>query len=319
MNELREATRITLRDCLGLKDGEEVLIVTDAECMEVAQSLFDTSAEQGSVPLLIEIPVGRRDGEEPPELVGEMMKRVDVVIAPTLKSITHTRARREASAAGARVATMPGITPEIMVRTMKVDYHGIAQVTHALAELLSSASRVVVRTRAGTDVELSIKGRTGLSDTGLIHHSGDFSNLPAGEAYLAPVEGSTNGIIVVDGSMAGVGKLEEGDEITIVVERGVAREIRGGASAERFKGLIDSVGENGGNVAELGIGTNNRAIISGVVLEDEKVLGTAHIAFGNNLSMGGSIDVPLHLDGVLIRPTIEIDGRIVLNKGEIDL
>jgi leucyl aminopeptidase (aminopeptidase T) len=204
-----------------------------------------------------------------------------------------------------------------MIRTMRADYHAISQVSIALSDILTESSKVKITTPQGTDLKLSIEGRECLADTGLIHDEGDSSNLPAGEAYLAPIEGTANGIIVVDGSMAGIGKFSKGESISIIVENGNVKEISGGEKGKILETLIRSVGAGGGNIAELGIGTNNKAIVTGVVLEDEKVLGTVHIAFGNNLSMGGYIDVPLHLDGVLLNPTVEVDGKILLADGKI--
>jgi leucyl aminopeptidase (aminopeptidase T) len=68
-------------------------------------------------------------------------------------------------------------------------------------------------------------------------------------------------------------------------------------------------------VAELGVGTNDRAILTGQILEDEKILGTVHVAFGNNASMGGTVEVPFHVDGILLEPTLELDGTIILDRG----
>ncbi len=318
MTELAEAALIALRDCLNLQEGEKVLVVTDPGALLVSQELFHAGLGLGGDPLLVEIPVRQRDGEEPPATVAEMMASADIVLAATTKSLTHTHARRNACKAGARVASLPGITAEIMSRAMRADYREISERSVALAKILTDSSHVRVRTPAGTDIEMSIEGRTCLSDTGLIHEKGEYSNLPAGEAYLAPIEGTSNGVIVVDGSMAGIGKLSEGETITLSVKDGIVHDVQGGEKGEQLRALIESVGKNGGNIAELGIGTNDKAMVSGVVLEDEKVLGTVHIAVGNNLSMGGSVDVPLHLDGVLLEPTVEVDGKTLLRGREIE-
>jgi len=317
MNQLQEASRIALRECLKLRKGENVLIVTDPLRMDIADALFSASLELGGKPLLIQMPVGQRDGEEPPEPVAEMMRKADVVMAPTTKSVTHTAARRNACKAGARIATLPGITRTIMSRGMRADYRSISRLSQKLASLLTDASHVRVTTPAGTDIEMSIKGRKGLADTGLIHTPGEYCNLPAGEAYLSPLEGTACGTVVIDGSMAGIGKLSKGETITFRVDSGSVRSVSGGEKAKQLLKLMNSVGEKGRNIAELGIGTNDKARVSGVVLEDEKVLGTVHIAVGNNLSMGGSVDVPLHLDGILMNPTVEVDGRVILKDKKI--
>ncbi len=319
MTELTEAALIALRDCLNMQEGEKLLVVTDPGVLLVSQELFYAALEMGGDPLLVEMPVRQRDGAEPPDKIAEMMATSDIVIAPTSRSLTHTHARRNACKAGARIASLPGITAEIMSRAMRANYREISERSVALARILTESSHVRVTTPAGTDIEMSIEGRACLSDTGLIHQKGEYSNLPAGEAYLAPIEGSSNGVIVVDGSMAGIGKLSPGETITLTVADGFVQDVQGGEKGDQLRSLIESVGKNGGNIAELGIGTNDKAVVSGVVLEDEKVLGTVHIAVGNNLSMGGNIDVPLHLDGVLLAPTVEVDGKTLLRGDKIEL
>jgi leucyl aminopeptidase (aminopeptidase T) len=175
----------------------------------------------------------------------------------------------------------------------------------------------VVRSEAGTNLTLPIAGIEALPDTGLLRKKGQFGNLPAGEAYLMPEEGKAEGILVVDGSMAGVGPIVE-EPLRIRVEGGLLVEATGGR-AEEFLKLIEPFGEPGRNVAELGVGTNDRARITGNILEDEKVLGTVHVAFGDNRSMGGTVNVASHLDGVLREPTLEVDGRVILEKGLLRL
>jgi len=317
MNKLHQASVTALRDCLNLREGETALIITDPQRIEVADQLFSSASELGGSPLLLQMPACERDGEEPPKLVAEMMRGSDVILAPTTRSISHTRARRQATEAGARIATLPGITTEIMTRTICVDYDRIFELSSAIAKMLSGASRVRITTTSGTDIEMSIEGRHGLADTGVIHERGGFTNLPAGEAYLAPVEGTARGAVIIDGSMAGIGKLSEGEEITFIVEDGNVVEIKGGEKADNLSGIVDGVGRDARNIAELGIGTNGMAVVSGAVLEDEKVLGTIHLAIGNNMSMGGHVNVPLHLDGVVLTPTVEVDGQALLVNGEM--
>jgi leucyl aminopeptidase (aminopeptidase T) len=161
---------------------------------------------------------------------------------------------------------------------------------------------------------MSIEGRNGIADTGLLTERGAFGNLPAGEAFLAPVEGTAAGTIVVDGSVGDSGALT--DPITLVVSAGYVTEIRGDASGGLEK-LLQPHGRDAYSIAELGIGTNDRARIVGNVLEDEKVLGTVHIAMGNNAFMGGKVNVPSHHDAVLRRPDLLIDGTAIMRAGEI--
>jgi len=314
MDSLKNPALIAVKDCMGVKEDEKVLVIADEPSRKIGYALFEAAKGLNAETVFLEITPRMSNGEEPPGTVAELMKLQDVILIPTSMSMSHTEARREASAAGARIATLPGITEDIMTRTLKADYFAIAKRSAAAAELLTLGSTVRITTPKGTDFIMSIEGRTGLRDTGLNHNAGSFSNLPAGEGFIAPVEGASNGVIRIDGSMAGVGLLD-GEEITVVVEDGYATEITGGAGAQRLLSIMEPHGRLAFNVAELGIGTNDQAELTGNVLEDEKIMGTVHIAFGDNKTMGGTVRVASHLDGVILRPTVYIDDRVVIEDG----
>jgi len=313
-NALRDAAYVAVKDCMAIKPEEKVLVITDKPLRKIGYALWESAKELGAEAIITEIIPRSSHGEEPPEPVGELMKFVDAVLIPTSKSLSHTDSRREACRKGARIATLPGITEDTMVRTLNADYRRIAERSKKIAEILKDGSRIRIQTDRGMDVTLVIDGRNGHADTGLNHKPGDFSNLPAGEGYIAPLEGKSEGVIVIDGSMAGIGKLE-GEEIRIIVKDGFATEISGGKAARRLLSIMQPFGKLAFNVAELGIGTNDKAIVTGNVLEDEKAMGTVHIAFGDNKSMGGRIRVASHLDGVIMKPSVYIDDKPIMENG----
>lgn len=313
--ELQSASLVAVRDCMGVRDGETVLIVTDEGLRPIGYALRRAALDITSEVMLIEMTPRRTNGEEPPVAVAELMKMVDVVLCPTSKSLTHTDSRRAASAVGTRIATLPGVTEEIMVRCMNVDYGKISARTFALCALLEKASVVRVTAPAGTDMVMPIKGREAHASSGVFRERGQWGNLPTGEAYLAPLEGLSNGLVVVDGSMASVGMVRE--PIRITVRDGYATSIEGGEEAARLRALLEPHGKDAYTVAEFGIGTNDRAILTGAILEDEKVMGTIHIAFGDNKSMGGSVRVASHLDGLIKQPTVWLDDRKIMEGGKL--
>lgn len=312
---LLDAATVAVRDCMGTRPGERVLVVTDEPLRTIGYALRQAAVALGHEVVLVEITPRRTNGEEPPPEVAALMRQMDVVLCPTSKSLTHTDARRAASAAGTRVATLPGVTEDVMVRCMNADYHRIAARTHRLCDLMATTARIRVTAPGGTDIVLPIEGRTPWASSGLFREPGQSGNLPTGEAYLAPVEGASQGVVVVDGSMAGIGLLET--PIRITVEDGYATTIEGGAEAARLVALLEPHGRDGRTVAEFGIGTNDRATIIGVILEDEKVMGTIHVAFGDNKSMGGSVRVASHLDGLVRSPTVWFDDRLVMDAGRL--
>ena len=311
---MKEAARIVVQDCLGVKKSEEVLIIVDGKTRRIGDALFDAARSLGAEVVLVEMIEREVHGSEPPRPVAEAMKSADVIIAPTSKSLTHTKARQEATKSGARIASMPTITEEMMARTLSADYLTIKERSLKFRDLLSQGNEVRVTTPAGTDLTFSIAGREAMADTGILVEKGAFGNLPAGEACLAPVEGKTSGVAVIDGSMAGVGVIKT--PIRVAIKDGYVTEITGGAEAETLSKLLEDKGKEAKNIAELGIGTNEKATPSGSPLEDEKVMGTVHVGIGDNIIFGGKVKAPLHLDGIMKKPTLVIDGKTVIKDGK---
>lgn len=309
---LDEASETVWTECMGLKKGENALVVCDKPLRTIGYTLFEKAAELEAEAFFLEMIPLHVHGEEPPSLVADAMKSADVVVIPTSTSLSHTQARKEANAQGARIATLPNITEDIMKRTVPVDYEKIRTRSEALAELLNSAYAAYITTEKGTDLTLPLKGMKAEPDFGLYHNKGDFGNLPAGEAYIAPAEGVSEGTLVVDGAIAGIGKLKE--LVTITVRNGMAETIE---NCPELENTLDEHGELARNIAELGVGTNDKAQVIGNVLEDEKVMGTVHVALGNNALFGGSVDVPVHIDCIVLNPTLVIDDEVVIDNGEL--
>jgi leucyl aminopeptidase (aminopeptidase T) len=293
-------------ECFGVKSGESVLIVADTSTpFSIGRSLFEAARDLGCEAMIMTMLPRKRHGEEPPFAIAEAMKYADVVIAPTTFSLTHTQARINACKAGARIASMPGITEEMMVSGgITADYNKVNDIAIRLNKQLDNARRLRVVTESGTDIVFDLEGCTWMMDTGLCHEPGCSSNLPAGELYIAPED--ANGVFVVDGSMSGFGIL--GSPLEFAVRNRYVTEIRG-KQAEKLNAMLDAVGDKARNIAEFGIGINPEARLIGNVLEDEKVGGTVHIALGDNSTFGGDVIAGVHLDGIITRPRIFLDGK----------
>lgn len=314
--ELLKPAHNALAQCMGVKKGETVLVVTNHEKQPIADALFHEAKEIGAEPSVLIYPPGKINGEEPPRIVAEAMKMVDVVLAPTVVSISHTDARRAASANGhTRIATLPGITEEIFIRGLGSDYNEIAETCERVRKVLDAGKTATVTTPSGTDLELDIDN-PGVASDGNISEPGAFSNLPDGESELAPK--NANGVMVVDrcGSI-----ITEPTRITF--KDGYVVDIEQNESGKRFQKIIEESAKADGNknayfIAEFAIGTNPTAKVTGVILEDEKVLGTCHIAVGDNTSYpGGNNSSTLHLDVILFKPTVTIDGEVIQKDGEL--
>ncbi len=297
---------------MNLRKNESCLIITDSRLKKIGFELFKNSIKITKKSKLITIPIPEAHGTEPPKNVAKEMLNYDVILMPTTKSLSHTRARKNASKHGARIASMPGINVDMMNRALNVDFNKIKTLNNKLIGKLKNKNKIKITTKIGTNVEFYLKGRKWLGDDGLYTKKGVFGNLPAGELFIAPLEGKANGTIIVDASVGGLGKVDK--NIKIYVKNGFIVNVDGGKVANLFKKSLKNKLYK--NVAELGIGTNYKAKITGNVLEDEKVTGTCHIAFGNNKHFGGKIDVPFHVDVVVKNPIIYADGVLIMEEGK---
>ncbi|MBX5326656.1 MAG: aminopeptidase [Candidatus Bathyarchaeia archaeon] len=311
---LMRGARIAVEVCMNVKPEETVLVMTDTGKVKLAEAFAYASSSLGATTVVSVMAPLKRSGLEPPKPIAEAMKAADVVLIPTSTSFSHTDARREASKSGARIASMPGITEEMMsVGGLTADYREVERLTNVVSDILDKGKTVKITSPSGTDLTMSIEGRLCLRDTGIYHGPPNtWGNLPAGEACLAPVEGTTEGVLVIDS----MGKLVS-QPVRVTIKHGRAVKFEG-VDAKRLENLLRQGDENAFNVGELGVGTNEKARLSGAVLEDEKVLGTVHVALGDNSSYpGGHSKSNIHMDGILLAPTVMVDEVLLMKDGKI--
>lgn len=326
---------------MDIKSGEKLLIVTDIPTIEewikkeskelgemMERSLFakmvsEITAEKFpdcKVQFYAYPSVGRH-GTEPGKEVEEKMKEVDVAVAITSYSLSHTEARENATKSGARIASMPLFIPEMLYPggPMVADYTRIHEECQKIAKLVDQASEVTLTSPGGTDLKFSLEGRKGLIDDGIFTEKGAFGNLPSGEVYTVPLEGTTNGNLVVEKGWCP----DLAQDMTFVFRDGqVTQVIGGGKLGDGFKEML-GCGKNEEpylsrrNCAELGIGTNPNARCPDNLLEAEKIRGTVHIAIGDSSHIGGKVSADLHQDFVIPKPTLKFDGKAVIEDGKI--
>jgi leucyl aminopeptidase (aminopeptidase T) len=311
-NSLREPAQTAVEQCMGLRPDESCLIVTDDERQAIAEALYTVARETSEDVAMIRYPPGDQHGEEPPTPVSTAMTGADVILAPTTKSLSHTTARMQANEEGARVATLPGITDGVFLMGLQADYESILKECGRVIDAVSYADEIRVTSPQGTDITFYPGDREWLEDTGIVSQPGQMTNLPAGEVFVSPE--SADGTVVVDGTMMPHGKLDEGQEIEFTVEDGQVTEIADDALRAEVEAAAETVGDAAYNLAELGIGTNLAVSdLIGSVLLDEKAGGTVHVAIGDDHGIGGDVEAPIHLDGILREPTVYANGN------EIDL
>lgn len=317
-NLLQGAEKI-MKICTKTLPGERVLIVTDKPMTKLALPLINSAKNIGAEPLHLIMEERKRHGEEPPENIAEALLKTDVFFLLVNTSITHTNAVKKAVEAGARGLVMTNFTEEMFVSGgIEADFVTQAEVCKKLAAIFEAGNEVLLTTPAGTNLKLNASGRRGNALTGIVE-KGEFSTIPTIEANFAPVEDCAEGIIVADASIPylGIGVLKE--PVKLTVENGYITKIEGGKEARILKNNLESQQDpNVFNIAELGVGLNPRAMLCGLMLEDEGVLGVVHIGIGTSLNLGGTIKTKTHYDLLMHKATINVDGIEVLKNGELN-
>jgi leucyl aminopeptidase (aminopeptidase T) len=308
-HDLQRALDTIMERSLDIRHGEQVLVIGDLESRELAEAMRDAAARYGADAVLTLMDPRENDGSEPPPTVAAAMTACDAFLAPTSRSLSHTRARKASNDGGARGATLPGATAEMIARVMGVDFEAMKARTLAVSELLTEAGEALITCPNGSELRIDLTGRAAMADIGEMTRPGTFGNLPAGEGFIAPLSGEGT---LAASSLAPLGISPE--PVLLTVEDGHLTAAHGPLGPEFLKRLV-AHGSAGTNIAELGVGTNDAATLTGNILEDEKILGTVHVAFGASMGIGGTVSVPIHLDVVVLEPTLTVGATTVLDAG----
>lgn len=306
----KTALEAIFKNSLKLKKTESCLIITDKKQSPVALQFYNYASQISLKTKLKIIKPLKEDGQEPPKSIASLMKIYQVVLLITSKSLTHTKARKNASKNKARIASMPNLTESTANRTLNIDYKRLEAQAKSLRQLILNSKEITITTKLGTKISAKIiKERVHL-DTGLLNKPGYFGNLPAGEVGFSPSK--VNGTLIIDGTCPDI-KLKS--PIKFTIKQSYVINIQGDKSY-KIKKRLDRVGKKAYFVAEIGIGLNPKARIIGNILEDEKVLGTFHLALGSNISYKGNNNVPIHLDYIIKNPTIYLDKKEIMRNGK---
>lgn len=315
---MSKGARTAVEVCAGVKPGESALVIADTSMLSIAEAVAAAAIAVGAEPVIAVMPPRAADGQEPPRPIAAAMRECDAFFSVVSKSITHTRAVREAALAGSRGIMLTQFTEAMLAGGgIDADFAALAPTCRTVAKAMEGATTIRLTTPAGTDLTMSAAGRPGNALTCLVG-PGQFSPIPNVEANVSPVEGTAEGVIVVDGSVpyAGIGVITE--PIRITVTNGSIVDITGGAQAGLLRAAYaDKADPLVYNIAELGVGLNPRCRFCGIMLEDEGVYGTVHIGTGTNITLGGHIKAACHYDLIMVEPTVVADGRLVLDRGRV--
>ena len=318
------SARSVIRTCLQIRPFEPVLIVTDPESSAIGRALYEAAAEVTDRTLMMMMPTSHKKGSEPPDYVAELMRKQDVVILATKSSLTHTKARINASRTGrTRIISMPGINENMFsIGGMTADYNALQKEISGLTSIFRRKRDVRVTSPGGTDIRFSIGAKWRTDDNGICNRPGQVMNLPSGRVFVFPKEETMNGIIVIDGSWEG-NLIQE--PIIMEVENGIVTNISESEISEKINSIFAEVSKPLNKskaalvktVAEFGFGMNSRAKVVGNLLEDQVVRGAAHFVLGDNSAYGGKNNIGLQMRGVILKPTIELQDIDLVKDGKI--
>jgi len=313
------AARRIVETVLAVQAGEKVCIVTDTERpAAITEALMGAGVSSGAEVVVVVMLPRDMGGVEPPDVVRAAMEAADAVILQTSYALTHTNAARAILGNHGRFVDMWGCTEEMLLHGgMTANYDWVRDVTVELSRQAAEAAEMRLTTPDGTNLRFDVRGRTIVSLVGSATQAGSFCALPDGEMAVSPLEGSAEGVLVDPFVIERRGIEWPKDPIRVSFEDGIVTRIEGGQEAQELDALLATTPPSAKNLAEFAIGTNPACRIGVTMRENKKALTTAHIAIGDNRSLGGVVDSPLHIDMIVKRPTVTFDGRVVLDDGKL--
>ena len=303
------------------RPGMNVLVLYDLYTEHNVQPLAIAVQESGATLHMLQVAGSAHHGGGFTEVVAQAMCAADLVIALMRTNAAHTEARQRATRAGAGVIVLPESTADdfFLAEGWKADFSALKPRIEGLADALTHATHARVTTALGTDISMSIAGRRGRA----LHGFANTVDISAGyclESSLAPVEGTANGLIVVNASIPGLGLIKDDEPARIRFVDGMAVSIEGGEVARRFRELLASFNDPlVYNLGELGVGMNPKCTLDGTMLSDESVYGSIQLALGTSAYIGGTVKAAAHYDTIVTDATLELDGCVVLQGTELRL
>lgn len=299
-----------LRNTMNLAKQDNILILTDIHSLSIANAFKNAGESIGCETEEYIINEPERPLSEIPAELANLLKNKTVVLNIIKALPEEISFRIKWILAIEKIKTikcahMPGINEDMMlIGAMNADYKVLIDNANKLLEHLQTAEAVHITTKEGTDVTLRVNNRPFLHD--VLIKTGDICNLPCGEVYCAPEETYADGVVIFNASIGDIGLLNT--PLKVYLSKGKIDRFECDDKELLMKIIeLTDVDEGATIIGELGIGINPAARITGNMLEDEKSMGTAHLAFGNNTDFGGGKNnSKIHRDFLFYRPTIEV-------------
>jgi leucyl aminopeptidase (aminopeptidase T) len=322
--EILRTIRIPLE--LNAKPGGKILIITDTRMDPVLWQAMAAAANEMRLEPTVAIMTPRRaHGYDPASPIVHAVRDpdIDLCIYLTSTALAHAPMTDQLLEAGKRFILMEELTPDMLLPggPADADYVAMNELGNKVARVFTEGRRIRVQCENGTDLSAGIEGRPGRAFAAKVWarrpSGGGGCAFPDGETHICPVEGTGEGTVVFDLTAHSVGRLR--DPIRLTVEKGMVTRIEGGAQASRWKEILEKDGDrNSYNCpAEIALGLNPNVTPTGVMRTDKKLYGASHIGVGDTVTLGGTCHAKLRLEGVIAKPVITVDGRIVAEGGRI--
>jgi leucyl aminopeptidase (aminopeptidase T) len=327
-NGLRQEAELIIDTCFSVEKDDAVTIIHDDSRVDEARMLAEVAVDRGAWPVLMNNEIQVRRGladthfpmAPPRNLHNAMTSSDEIIIVTNLEwanRFAHVPAVKESCANNAKIASVEPGMGEWGLTLEQID--AATQRARDAMAALKGATEVRMTSPKGTDVTITIEGRPALEITPIKKRGQMMGPLPLwSEVAFAAVEDQTEGTVVVDGVMLGIGLPGQVENtITWTVEKGRAVKIEGADEAERLRAVIDGV-ENATVIGEFAFGVSDIAPF-GTPSEKGRV-GTAHLALGDNhlAYPGGQNVCKLHLDGVILDASLQVvdSGQYIVKDGQ---
>jgi leucyl aminopeptidase (aminopeptidase T) len=312
MNTIEKAARFTLLDLLEMKPGQSLLVASEPHCAPMSQTFRKVAASEHLDPIFLELPAPAKRAGQLSEVFRRMMqavekalvihKKIDPATVSYLRAQTHTR-----------VALLAGADEDSLRRCLEVNHKRLAEHCRKLADILTIGRSLKLTSENGTDLKLSVTQMRGAAESAPLNGALACGSVPPGRAYVAPVANSAQGVIVLN-TVAGQ-RVGSSQPIHVKIRDGKIAQIKGGRAAQVLRQLLRLGGDAARLLVEIGFGLNDKAKLGHSDLEDEKVLGTAHIGFGD---LSGPAKSPaIFARGIISAPCLTIDGQKIIHAGRL--
>ncbi|MFX0013414.1 MAG: aminopeptidase [Promethearchaeota archaeon] len=317
MKPLTDIFVSNLRQCADLQSGESVLVLSDfGQAPEISMAAVKAIERLEGKPLLLIMEKNRLIEKTIPESYQKIMNEADLIVLCT-SDYFPSDSRVIAAKAGARVLSMVKADESMIRRCIDIDYDELSKLTRNIADRFSKAREVEIKSDAGTDINFTLSGNKAVYFDGLCREKGKITSHPSG-VVAVPLEGKqAEGTWIINASAAKLGLIDP--PIIIEVTEGVANIVSDSEQANKFRKILSEGDDNSWKICEVGCGTNAKATYIGELIEDERVLGSAHIGLGGNTHFGGNIQSVTHIDTSTRNPTVMLDGNEIISNGNLTL